>query len=137
MTKEEVKEEYKKTEGDPIIRSRIRSKQRELARQRMMQAVPDASVVVTNPVHIACALQYERGSMKAPVLVAKGKRLVAEKIKEIAREHRIPIVENKKTAWDLYRHVDIGKEIPGFLYRAVAEIMALVYRMKQTGRTRV
>ncbi|HSV32214.1 MAG TPA: EscU/YscU/HrcU family type III secretion system export apparatus switch protein [Atribacteraceae bacterium] len=136
MTKEEVKEEYKKTEGDPIIRSRIRAKQRELARSRMMQAVPSASVVVTNPVHVACALHYERNSGKAPVLVAKGKRLIAEKIKEIARECQIPVVENKKTAWDLYRYVDVGKEIPGFLYRAVAEILAFVYRMSQTGRTR-
>lgn len=131
MTKEEVKEEYKRTEGDPIIRSRIRARQREIARRRMMQEVPKAQVVVTNPVHIACALRYERGTMRAPILVAKGKRLIAEKIKEIAHRHGIPIVENKKVAWELFRSCDIGQEIPGFLYKAVAEILAFVYRLNR------
>lgn len=134
MTKEEVKEEYKRTEGDPIIKSRIRSRQREIARRRMMQEVPKARVVVTNPVHIACALRYERGIMRAPVLVAKGKRLIAEKIKEIARQHGVPIVENKKVAWELFRSCDVGQEIPGFLYRAVAEILAFVYRLERKVR---
>lgn len=136
MTKEEVKEEYKRTEGDPIIKSRIRSRQREIARRRMMQEVPKAQVVVTNPVHIACALRYERGAMRAPVLVAKGKRLIAEKIKEIARQHGIPIVENKKVAWELFRNCEVGQEIPGFLYRAVAEILAFVYRLERKVRQR-
>ncbi|MGQ9473011.1 MAG: flagellar biosynthesis protein FlhB [Candidatus Caldatribacteriaceae bacterium] len=131
MTKEEVKEEYKRTEGDPVIRSRIRTRQREIARRRMMQEVPKAQVVVTNPVHIACALRYERGVMRAPVLVAKGKRLIAEKIKEIARRHGVPIVENKKVAWELFRSCDVGQEIPGFLYKAVAEILAFVYRLNR------
>lgn len=134
MTKEEIKEEYKRTEGDPIIKSRIRSRQREIARRRMMQEVPKAQVVVTNPVHIACALRYERGVMRAPVLVAKGKRLIAEKIKEIARQHGVPIVENKKVAWELFRSCDVGQEIPGFLYRAVAEILAFVYRLERKVR---
>ncbi|MEN3186363.1 MAG: flagellar biosynthesis protein FlhB [Atribacterota bacterium] len=134
MTKEELKEEYKQTEGDPIVKSRIRSRQREIARRRMMQGVPKAQVVVTNPVHIACALRYERGVMRAPVLVAKGKRLIAEKIKEVARQHGVPVVENKKVAWELFRHCEIGQEIPGFLYRAVAEILAFVYRLEQKVR---
>lgn len=130
MTKEEVKEEYKRTEGDPLLRSRIRSRQREMARQRMMQEVAKAQVVVTNPTHVACALRYQRKQMRAPVLVAKGQRLLAEKIKEIARAHSIPIVENKAVAWDLYRHCKLGQEIPSFLYRAVAEILAFVYRLR-------
>jgi len=131
MTREELKEEYKRTEGDPVIRSRIRARQREIARRRMMQEVPKAQVVVTNPVHIACALRYERGKMRAPILVAKGQRLIAEKIKEIARQHGIPIVENRKVARELFKHCEIGQEIPGFLYRAVAEILAFVYRLNQ------
>jgi len=132
MTKEELKEEYRRTEGDPIIKSHIRRRQREIARRRMMQEIPKAQVVVTNPTHIACALRYERGKMRAPVLVAKGQRLMAEKIKEVAQENGVPIVENKKVAWELYRHCDIGQEIPSFLYRAVAEILAFVYRLKAT-----
>lgn len=131
MTKEELKEELKKTEGDPLVRSRIRSKQREIARLHMMQEVPKAQVVVTNPTHVACALRYERGTMRAPVLVAKGKNFLAQRIKQIARENKVPIVENKKVAWDLYKSCKIGQEIPGFLYRAVAEILAFVYRLKK------
>jgi flagellar biosynthetic protein FlhB len=132
MTKEELKEEYRRTEGDPIIKSHIRRRQREIARRRMMQEIPKAQVVVTNPTHIACALRYERGKMRAPILIAKGPRLIAEKIKQVAQENRIPIVENKKVAWELYRHCEIGQEIPSFLYRAVAEILAFVYRLKTT-----
>lgn len=131
MTREELKEEYRRTEGDPLVKSRLRARQRELARRRMMQEVPKAQVVVTNPVHVACALRYERGKMRAPILVAKGKRLIAERIKAIAREHGVPIVENKEVAWDLYRFCDLGQEIPQFLYRAVAEILAFVYRLQQ------
>ncbi|WP_438316687.1 flagellar biosynthesis protein FlhB [Candidatus Caldatribacterium sp. SIUC1] len=130
MTKEELKEEYRRTEGDPLVKSRLRARQRELARRRMMQEVPKAQVVVTNPVHVACALRYERGKMRAPVLVAKGKRLLAERIKAIAREHGVPIVENREVAWDLYRFCEVGQEIPHFLYRAVAEILAFVYRLQ-------
>ncbi|HXL01971.1 MAG TPA: flagellar biosynthesis protein FlhB [Candidatus Atribacteria bacterium] len=132
MTKEELKEEYRRTEGDPIIKSHIRRRQREIARRRMMQEIPKAQVVVTNPTHIACALRYERGKMRAPVLVAKGQRLIAEKIKKIAQENGVPIVENKKVAWELYKSCEIGQEIPSFLYRAVAEILAFVYRLKAT-----
>jgi len=130
MTREELKEEYRRTEGDPLVKSRLRARQRELARRRMMQEVPKAQVVVTNPVHVACALRNERGKMRAPVLVAKGKRLLAESIKAIAREPGVPIVENREVAWDLYRFCEIGQEIPHFLYRAVAEILAFVYRLQ-------
>lgn len=137
MTREELKEEYRRTEGDPLVKSRLRARQRELARRRMMQEVPKSQVVVTNPVHVACALRYERGKMRAPVLVAKGKRLIAEKIKAIAREHGIPIVENRDVAWDLYRFCDVGQEIPQFLYRAVAEILAFVYRLQEERRRKL
>jgi len=130
MTKQEVKEEFKETEGQPLIRSRIRSLQRQLARQRMMQEVPKATVVITNPEHIAIALRYEQGKMPAPVVIAKGAGLLAEKIKEIAREHGIPVIENKALAQLLWKTVEIGKEIPVTLYRAVAEILAYVYRLK-------
>ena len=129
MTREEVKEEMKETEGDPMVRARIRSIQRTLARQRMMQEVPNSDVVVTNPVHIAVALKYDREEAEAPVVVAKGKGLVAEKIKEIARKHGVPVVENKPLAQSLFKLVEVGMEIPVSLYKAVAELLAYVYRL--------
>lgn len=130
MTKQEVKEEYKELEGSPLIKSRVRAAQRALARRRMMSAVPTADVVVTNPVHIAVALKYDSETMQAPIVVAKGKRLLAEKIKEIARKHGVPIFENKTLAHSLYELVDVGREIPESLYRAVAEVLSYVYRLK-------
>jgi flagellar biosynthetic protein FlhB len=130
MSKHELKEESKEVEGSPLIKSRIRSAQRELARRRMMNAVPTADVVVTNPVHIAVAIKYEAADMSAPTVVAKGKRLLAEKIKEIAREHGVPIFENKPLAKSLYEMVEVGSEIPESLYRAVAEILSYVYRVQ-------
>ncbi|OQW59589.1 MAG: hypothetical protein A4S17_14735 [Proteobacteria bacterium HN_bin10] len=130
MTKEEVKQEHKETEGDPILRSRIRGIQRSMARKRMMAAVPKADVVITNPTHLAVAIQYDQKNMAAPVVVAKGAGYLAEKIKEVAREARVPVVENKFVARTLYTLVEIGKEIPADLYRAVAEILAVVYRAK-------
>ncbi len=129
MTKQEVKDEYKQTEGDPQVKSRIRSMQRQMARQRMMQEVPKAKVVITNPIHVAVALRYDDG-MRAPKVVAKGTRLIAEKIKEIAREHNIPIVENPPLARELYEKVELGEEIPRELYRAVAEVLAYIYRLE-------
>ncbi len=129
MTKQEVKDEYKQTEGDPQVKSRIRSMQRQLARQRMMQEVPKAKVVITNPIHIAVALKYDN-SMRAPEVVAKGTRLIAEKIKEVAKEHNIPIVENPPLARELYEKVEIGEEIPKELYRAVAEVLAYIYKLE-------
>ncbi len=135
MTKQEVKEEYKQTEGDPHVRSRIRSIQREMARKRMMAEVPEADVVITNPTHLAVALKYESGQMEAPVVVAKGSGHVAEKIREIAREHGVPVIENKPLAQSLFKMVEIGKTIPESLYQAVAEVLAYVYRLKGKNKT--
>lgn len=130
MTKQEIKEEYKQTEGDPLVKSRIKSIQREMARRRMMEAVPKADVVITNPTHLAVAIQYRAGEVEAPEVVAKGAGYVAEKIKEIALDNNIPLVENKPLAQVLYKTVEIGKMIPPNLYQAVAEILAYVYRLK-------
>ncbi|HVN72780.1 MAG TPA: flagellar biosynthesis protein FlhB [Desulfomonilia bacterium] len=130
MTKQEIKEEFKHSEGNPIIKSRIRSIQLQMARKRMMREVPKADVVITNPTHLAIALQYERGKMIAPTVIAKGAGTVAEKIKEVARKASVPIVENKPLAQALYKSVDIGGIIPEKLYKAVAEILAYVYRLK-------
>ena len=130
MTKEEVKEEFKQTEGDPLVKSRIRSAQREAARKRMMAKVPEADVVVTNPIHLAVALLYDTEQADAPMVVAKGQALIAEKIKEIAKEHDVPIMEDKPLAQALYKSVEIGETIPILFYQAVAEILAYVYRLK-------
>ncbi len=130
MTKQEVKEEYKRTEGDPMVKSRIRAIQRERARQRMLSDVPEADVVLTNPTHLAVALKYDAEKSGAPVVVAKGARLIAEKIKTIAREHNVPVIENKPLARLLYKTVKIGADIPMELYQAVAEILAYVYKLK-------
>lgn len=134
MTREEVKEEMKEMEGDPNVKARIKSIQREMARKRMMQDVPTADVVVTNPTHLAVALKYDKSRGDAPIVVAKGADLIAEKIREIARKHRVPVVENKPLARTLFKGVEIGKEIPVSLYKAVAEILAYVYRLKTGAR---
>lgn len=130
MTKQEIKEEMKLTEGDPLIKSRIRSIQRQLARRRMMAEVPKADVIITNPTHLAVALRYKTGEMEAPKVVAKGAGVIAEKIKELARAHQIPIVENRPLAQVLYKTVELGQIIPATLYQAVADILAYVYRIK-------
>jgi flagellar biosynthetic protein FlhB len=130
MTKQDVKEEFKQTEGDPHVRSRIRSIQREMARKRMMAAVPEADVVITNPTRLAVALKYEAKHMDAPTVVAKGSGLVAEKIRDLAREHGIPIIENKPLAQGLFKLVEVGKTIPETLYQAVAEVLAYVYSLE-------
>jgi len=130
MTRQEIKEELKKSEGDPLIKARVKSIQREMARRRMMQSVAKADVVITNPTHLAVALSYQSPNMDAPQLVAKGAEKIAEKIREVAKKHGVPIVENKKLAQSLYTMVDLGHEIPGTLYQAVAEILAYVYRLK-------
>ncbi len=130
MTKQEQKEEMKETEGDPHIKSKIRSIQQQMARKRMMAAVPHADVVITNPTHIAVAIKYEAGKMEAPVVLAKGQDLVAEKIREIAREHRVPLVENPPVARLLHSKVEVGQSIPEELFKAVAEILAYVYSLK-------
>src|SRR5262249_31347494 len=133
MTKQEIKEESKAQEGDPQIKARNRSIMREMARKRMMQDVPKATVVITNPTHLAIALAYRREEMVAPQVVAKGAGYVAERIKAIAQEHAVPIVENKPLAQQLFKTVDIGATIPEALYKAVAEILAYVYRLEQRG----
>lgn len=130
MTKQEVKEERKETEGDPYIKARVKGIQMQLARKRMMAEVPEAEVVITNPIHYAIALKYERDSMEAPVVVAKGANYLAQKIKDIAKEHGVPVVENKLLAQTLYKLVDIGGVIPHALFRAVAEVLAYVYKLK-------
>jgi len=129
MTREEFEEEMKRTEGDPKIRSRVRSVQREMARSRMMQEVPMADVVIVNPYEIAVALQYDSTSLEAPKVVAKGARLIAAKIKEIAKDVGVPIVENKPLAQTLFKTIEIGASIPAELYKAVAEILAYVYQV--------
>jgi len=129
MTKQEVRDEAKETEGNPQIKGRIRRIQRDLARRRMMQEVPKATAVIVNPTHYAVAIRYELSAMAAPRVVAKGRNYLARRIREIAVDHQIPIVENKPLAQALYKSVDIGQEIPAHLYRAVAEILAYIYRL--------
>jgi flagellar biosynthetic protein FlhB len=130
MSKQEVKEENKQAEGDPVIRARLRAIRMNRARKRMMAAVPKASVVITNPTHYAVALQYEMRNSGAPKVVAKGADLVALKIREIAEEHDVPIVENPPLARALYAGVEIDREIPPEHYKAVAEIISYVFRLK-------
>jgi flagellar biosynthetic protein FlhB len=129
MSKEEIKEEMKQSEGNPHIRARLRQRARALARQRMMQQVPTADVVITNPTHFAVAIKYESG-MEAPKVIAKGERLIAQQIKKIAREHNVPTVENKPLAQALFKACQVGQSVPPELYKAVAEVLAFVYRMR-------
>ena len=133
MTKQEVKEEFKQMEGDPQIKGKIKQKQREMAMSRMMREVPQADVIVTNPTHFAVALRYAEG-MRAPEVVAKGQDLVAQKIKEVAREAGVVIVENKPLARALFASVEIGETVPPELYKAVAEVLAYVYHLKHPYR---
>ena len=130
MSKQEVKEEYKQMEGNPVFKSKLRQIRTERARRRMMTAVPTASVVVTNPTHYAVALAYEANSSGAPVVVAKGADRIAARIREIAEEHKVPIVENPPVARALYATVEIDQEIPAEQYKAVAEIISYVMRLK-------
>ncbi len=135
MTKDEIKQELRQTEGSPLIKTRIRQLQRQIARRRMMQDVPKADVVITNPTHYAVALKYQGTGLPAPCVVAKGRNIIAERIKEIARENRVPIVENAPLARALYHQVEIGKIIPPDLYAAVAGILAYVYQVNNRRRT--
>ncbi len=131
MTKEEVKREAKESEGDPQIKARIRSAQRDAARKRMMSAVPKADVIVTNPTHYAVALKYDDRKMAAPQIVAKGGGLLAERILELGREHQVPLLQAPPLARALYHHANIGDEVPQRLYTAVAEVLAYVYQLRQ------
>lgn len=131
MTRQEVKEEFKQTEGDPIAKTRIRSLQRQIARKRMMAEVPKADVIITNPTHLAVALVYQMKKMEAPQVVAKGSGFIAGKIVEIARSHGVPVIENRPLAQLLYKTVEVGQVIPSQFYQAVADILAYVYQLKK------
>lgn len=131
MTKQEIKDEYKQSEGDPQIKGKIRQKMREMSMKRMMQAIPDADVIITNPTHFAVAIAYDSAKGVAPIVVAKGVDHVAQKIKEKAKEHNVEIVENRLLARALYYTVDIDKQIPPELYNAVAEVLAFVYSLEK------
>lgn len=131
MSKEEVKEEYKMLEGNPQVKAKIREKQRMMAMSRMMQEVPKADVIITNPTHFAVAVKYDMNKFAAPYVLAKGQDLIAKNIRKVAEENNIPIVENKPLARELYASVEIGRTIPENLYHAVAEILAFVYKIKK------
>nr|WP_213584089.1 flagellar biosynthesis protein FlhB [Paenibacillus sp. J2TS4] len=130
MSKQDIKDEYKKTEGDPLIKSKIKERQRRMAMQRMMQEVPKADVIITNPTHYAVALKYESGKMEAPTVIAKGADYVALKIREIGKANGIVIMENKPLARALYDRVELNESIPGDLFQAVAEVLAYVFKLK-------
>lgn len=131
MTKEELRQEGKEMEGDPQVKGRIRSMQREAARRRMMTQVPKADVIVTNPTHFAVALRYQDKKMRAPQVVAKGTYLLAQRICELGRENKVPILQAPPLARALYRHAELGEEIPAPLYTAVAEVLAYVYQLRR------
>lgn len=131
MTHQEVKEEAKEHEGDPLVRQRMRSLRMQMARDRMMNDVPKASVIVTNPTRYAVAIRYDRDAMAAPVVVAKGKELIALRIRELAREHGVPVVENPPIARALFKQVKVGHPVPSQFYRAIAELLAFVYLLKK------
>jgi len=131
MSKEEIKEEFKQMEGDPLIRSRIRQRQRQMAAQRMMQAIPTADVIVTNPTHYAVAIKYTPWEMAAPKVVAKGRGPIAQRIKEEAQKYRITTIQKPELARALYETTEVGQEIPAHLYAAVAEVLAFVYRLRR------
>jgi flagellar biosynthesis protein FlhB len=133
MTKQEIKEEMRQSEGDPLVKSKIRQIQRAMAQKRMMQEVPKADVVITNPTHVAVALKYDKQEMQAPIVVAKGYDAVAQRIKKIAAENNITMVENVELARALAKEVEIGRAIPVKWYQAVAEVLAVVYKLKKAG----
>jgi flagellar biosynthetic protein FlhB len=130
MTKQEIKDEYKQDEGDPQIKGKIRQKMREASMRRMMQSIPKADVIITNPTHYAVAIKYAPEEFDAPFVVAKGTDHLAQRIKQIGREHKVEIVENKPLARTLYANVDIGQTIPPELFEAVAEVLAFVFSLK-------
>jgi flagellar biosynthetic protein FlhB len=134
MTKQEVKEEYKNTEGDPKVKGRIRQLQRDAAFQRMMQDVPQADVIVTNPTHFAVALRYDQDSMQAPKVLAKGADLIAANIRRVAEHHEVPVIESPMLARAIYYNAEIGDDIPQGLYLAVAKLLAYVYQLRHWNR---
>jgi flagellar biosynthetic protein FlhB len=134
MTKLEVRDELKETEGNPQMKQRVRRIQRDMARRNMMKEIPNATAVIVNPTHFAVAIRYEMEAMSAPRVLAKGKNYLAQRIREIARQHEVPIVENQPLAQALYKSADVGQEIPPHLYRAVAEVLAYIFRLMQAGK---
>ena len=132
MSFKEIKDEYKNTEGDPNVKAALRQRRMQMLQQGMMDAVPDADFVVTNPTHIACALKYNADEMASPMLIAKGTELIAKKIIDIAKEHSVPVIENAPVARALYKMVDLNQQIPPELYKAIAEILLFVYNLKNT-----
>ena len=132
MSKQEVKDEAKEMEGNPLVRGKIKRLRRDLARRRMMKEVATATAVIVNPTHYAVALRYRFDSPSTPVVVAKGKNLIAARIRQLARENNVPLIENPPLAQALYKHVDVGREIPPHLYRAVAEVLAYLYKLMHT-----
>ena len=130
MTKQEIKEEFKQSEGDPQVKGKIKQRMREASQRRMMQDIPKADVVITNPTHYAVAINYDPEVSDAPIVLAKGADYIAQKIKEVAKEHHVEIVENKPLARMLYANVEIGEAVPPELYQAVAEVLAFVYKLK-------
>ncbi|MDQ0193475.1 flagellar biosynthesis protein FlhB [Paenibacillus wynnii] len=134
MSKQDIKDEYKKSEGDPLIKGKIRERQRRMAMQRMMQEVPNADVIITNPTHFAVALKYDGSKMEAPQIVAKGQDFVALRIRELAKEHGIMTMENKPLARALFQRAEIGDIVPADLFQAVAEVLAYVYKLKGKSR---
>jgi flagellar biosynthesis protein FlhB len=134
MTKQEVKEEHKQTDGDPLIKSRIKRQQYLMAKNRMMKDVPKADVIITNPTHYAIAIKYDLQKDGAPKVVAKGVDLIAQRIKEIAIEHNIPLHEDRQLARALYKTCEIGDQIPNALFQAVAQVLAYVYRLRDESK---
>jgi len=132
MSFKEIKDEYKNTEGDPNVKAALRQRRMQMLQQGMMDSVPDADFIVTNPTHIACALKYKAEEMASPTLIAKGTELIAKKIANIAREHQIPVIENAPVARAIFKMVDLNQQIPPELYKAVAEILLFVYNLKNT-----
>ena len=130
MTKQEIKDEMRQADGDPKVKARMRSLMRQMATQRMMDAVPEADVIITNPTHFAVALKYDSADMVAPQVIAKGRGFIALKIIALAQEAGVPRVENRELARSLYRTVEVGKSIPTSMYRAVAEVLAYIYRLR-------
>jgi flagellar biosynthetic protein FlhB len=131
-----VRDELKETEGNPQIKQRVRRIQRDLARRNMMKEIPNATAVIVNPTHFAVAIHYEMEGMTAPRVLAKGKNYLALRIRQIALDHQVPIVENQALAQALYKSADVGQEIPPHLYRAVAEVLAYIYKLMHPGRSR-
>ncbi len=134
MTKQEVRDEVKETEGNPQIKGRIRRIQRDLARRNMMKEIPKATAVIVNPTHYSVAIRYEMESMAAPLVLAKGKNYLARRIRQIAMDHQVPIIENEPLAQALYKSAEVGQEIPAHLYRAVAEVLAYIFKLMHPGK---